>query len=191
MILSEMSHRWFNGLQVLDASISLGIRQSRTHAELTDHLASLRTRIVAMAALHRQLYDFADCDSASMQAGLMDLCTEVIRCFGRTDIVPKVKMSAIDLPRQRKICLAALAIELMTNALKHGQGPHLSGVISLTIVPTGRNRFQLLFVDNFSPPDSRILPRPKLVENLVDVLEGEIRIFVQPSYTTMVRFHGG
>ncbi len=120
LIVKEMSHRWFNALQVLDALIGQCMRSTASLEEIAPRLSDMRSRIAAMAALHRRIYEVP-----SSGAGIRDMCralwADVAGTFGRSEVTARITMPPMELSRPRTLCFASLFVELVTNALKHGR----------------------------------------------------------------------
>jgi two-component sensor histidine kinase len=187
LLIAEMNHRWFNGLQAIDASL----RQCRRHAASPDvlrhSLGALSTQIQAMAALHRRL-----CALTGAREGLerhcQALCTDLVLAFGRTDVTPSVVMVNAGLCARSEQRLALIVVELMTNALKHGRPPPSGGVVWIQLRFLGEAELELVATDNFEPPAATEAPAPAIVAALVDDLGGDLKVCCRPTYRTRVRF---
>jgi two-component sensor histidine kinase len=75
----------------------------------------------------------------------------------------------------------------MTNALKHGRAPEAGGVVSVGLERVGRD-LQLIFADNFAPPDAAGCTAPRMVAALAQILGGTLTVDTAPGYLTRIRF---
>ncbi|MDB5446974.1 MAG: Histidine kinase, partial [Phenylobacterium sp.] len=91
LLIAEMNHRWFNGLQVIEASLHWCSRQAGSPDALRYGLAAISTQIQAMAALHRRLSGLKRVGE-DLERHCRALCLDLALAFGRTDVLPNVAM---------------------------------------------------------------------------------------------------
>jgi two-component sensor histidine kinase len=184
IVLSELSHRWCNGLQVIAANLRRMSHECETSA-VTRRLNLLCDQVHAQAALHRRLS--TPPPSAELERFCRALCLDLLLAFGRTEITPWVAMTDVVLSSYRTQVLGLLVTELMTNALKHGRAPEAGGVVSVGLERVGRD-LQLIFADNFAPPDAAGCTAPRMVAALTQILGGTLTVDTAPGYLTRIRF---
>jgi two-component sensor histidine kinase len=187
VLLAEMSHRWFNGLQVINAALQRCRRDSGDSTSIRRTLADLCEQVQAMAALHRRLSSRRAADM-DLERQCRALCTDTLRSFGRGDIA--LAVSAIDTPitprcEQR---FALLLVELVTNALKHGHPPETGAAMSIHLRGVSDQELELVVSDNFGPPPFDVAPVPAFAAALAAELGGALKIRCRPFYRTQVRF---
>jgi two-component sensor histidine kinase len=185
LLITEMNHRWFNGLQVISSSLRLCGQREGSAIAIEDRLLQLSDQVHAMAALHRRLSGPPPFDQ-TFEAYCRSLCLDVIHSFGRLDVTPWLVMDQPNLTPRGEYRLALLVVELMTNALKHGRAPKSGATVWFTLKPLGPCHLELTVRDNFDPPDPNLLS-PKLVQALVEDLRGALDVDVFPTYLTRVR----
>jgi len=184
IIWSELSHRWYNWLQVMTVTLRGMSHECETSA-VTRQLNLLSDQVHAQAALHRRLS--APPPSGELERYCRALCLDLLLAFGRTEIAPWVSMPDVALSTYRTQVLGLLVTELMTNALKHGRAPEAGGVVSLTLEQVGQD-LQLTFADNFAPPDAMGCAAPRMVAALAQILGGTLTVDTAPGYLTRIRF---
>ena len=184
VVLSELSHRWCNGLQIITANLRTMSRECEASA-LTRRLNLLCDQVHAQAALHRRLS--APPPSTELERYCRALCLDLLLAFGRTEIAPWVSMTDVVLSTYSTQVLGLLVTELMTNALKHGRAPEAGGVVSVTLERAGQDLL-LIFSDNFAPPDAVGCTAPRLVAALAEILGGTLTVDTSPAYLTRIRF---
>ena len=186
LLIAEMNHRWFNGLQVIEASLRRCDRHAASPDALRRSLAALSTQIQAMAALHRRLSALKGVGEG-LERHCRALCMDLALAFDRTDITPSVAMVDARLSARSEQRLALIVVELMTNALKHGRPPTSGGVVWIQLRFLGEAELELVVTDNFDPPAAQP-PMPAIVAALVEDLAGDLRVCCRPAYRTRVRF---
>jgi len=185
LLFAEMNHRWFNGLQVIIASLEQCRRDEHPEQGLQQRLRDIGEQVHAMAALHRRLSTSPPLEQ-NFEAYCRALCLDVVLSFGRFDITPWVAMCDPVLSARTTHHLALLVVELMTNALKHGKPPAEGGVVWVRLEPFGLTHLELTTEDNFAPPDPAA-PPPRLVQALTEQLHGSLHIDLAPTYRAQVR----
>ncbi|MDB5445229.1 MAG: signal transduction histidine kinase [Phenylobacterium sp.] len=187
LLIAEMNHRWFNGLQVIQAALNLCSRQAASPDVMRRNLAAVSTQIQAMAALHRRLTRLKRV-GAGLERHCRALCMDLALAFGRTDVLPNVAMVDAGLCARSEQHLALIVVELMTNALKHGRPPASGGVVWIQLRFLGEAELELVVTDNFEPPAATEAPAPVMVAALVEDLGGDLKVCCRPTYRTRARF---
>jgi PAS domain S-box-containing protein len=116
MLLKEVNHRVKNSLQLVASLLNLQGRQlddPRSRQAFADAVS----RVGAIAQVHEQLYKNDDVTRVEFGSYLRTLCT----LYGGEGSV-SIDAATIEIPTDAAIPLGLLAVELLTNALKHA-GP--------------------------------------------------------------------
>ena len=116
MLLKEVNHRVKNSLQLVASLLNLQGRQledPRSRQAFEDAVS----RVGAIAQVHEQLYKNDDVSRVEFGSYLRTLCT----LYGGEGSV-SIDAATIEIPTDAAIPLGLLAVELLTNALKHA-GP--------------------------------------------------------------------
>jgi two-component sensor histidine kinase len=187
VLIAELSHRWLNGLQVIEAGLHLCRWDCGASATVRRTLADLCDQVQAMAALHRRLSARRAAD-VDLERQCRALCTDTLRSFGRGDIA--LAVSAIDAaitPRSEQR-LALLLVELVTNALKHGRPSETGAAMSIQLRFAVDRELELVVSDNFGSPPFDAAPVPAFAATLAAELGGALHISCRPFYCTRVRF---
>ncbi len=127
MLLNELNHRVKNNMQMLQSLLFSAAKQTRS-AEARQVLRDATGRIAAMAAAQRVLYSTSDATRFSVEELLSAVCETARQAFP-----PHVRVIAQAcagvLSNDVAMPLALIINELLTNAMKHGLGGRLDGVI--------------------------------------------------------------
>ncbi|MGC8536834.1 MAG: sensor histidine kinase [Rhizomicrobium sp.] len=122
----ESCHRLLNGLQLASCLLSLESRAA-AHVETTTQLASASRRIGMIAHIHRHLngLERERTTMISLREFLAELCRDFSAvlsadCVRTRSVV--IEGIDIDLPMMVASSLGMITSELITNAVKHGQG---------------------------------------------------------------------
>jgi two-component sensor histidine kinase len=175
----ECHHRLLNNLQMIVSLLSLQSRKE-TNAEAAARLSIAANRVGAIARLHRHLHSMDSTETVGFKQYLDELCRDhstmsMSEESPTQDItVEGVEMS---LPTVTGIPLGLIANELLTNALKHGEGR-----IVVNLEPDVRKGYALSVCNKgpalpagFDPATCDGLGM-KLVSSFVKQIGGELRI---------------
>lgn len=121
MLLEEMSHRFANSLMII-ASILLMRAQSSHNEETRVSLQDAHQRVVAIAAVQRQLRTLVETDEVALGPYLSQLCESVTSAMidERAHIVLDVQVGDVTVSSGHAVHIGLLVTELVINALKHG-----------------------------------------------------------------------
>jgi PAS domain S-box-containing protein len=121
LLVAEIHHRVKNSLQLVQGLLLLQARDAAP--VLAARLREAAARILSIAAVHRRLYEGGGKpiqDAAEHLAGLLEELRRSVASSGRQlalDAEPGVRLQP-----ERMAALGLLVTELVTNALKYGQG---------------------------------------------------------------------
>ena len=116
MLLKEVNHRVKNSLQLVASLLNLQGRQVED-AKSRQAFEDAVSRVGAIAQVHEQLYKNDDVSRVEFGSYLRTLCTQ----YGGEGSVA-IDAATLEIPTDAAIPLGLLAVELLTNALKHA-GP--------------------------------------------------------------------
>jgi two-component sensor histidine kinase len=186
VLLRELNHRHFNGLQAIANSISRCGREptlAQTHARLAD----LEERIAAHASLHRLLSDAPL--PGLLEIHCLALCFNLIRMFGREDVTPYVHTDEVELSAVQAFLMSLLVAELVTNVLKHSLAQEQGGTIWIDMRCVQQSEVELTVCDSSKVSlDDRAIREPRIATALVQILSGKIDVLRDDGYVTRVRF---
>jgi two-component sensor histidine kinase len=120
----ERHHRLLNNLQMIVSLLSLQSR-TETNAEAASRLAVAAKRVGAIARLHRHLHPMDGRQTVEFKEYLGELCRDhstMSMSQERPDQFVVVDGIELRLPTVTAIPLGLIVNELITNAIKHGQG---------------------------------------------------------------------
>jgi two-component sensor histidine kinase len=179
MLNEECNHRFLNNLQMIVGLLSLQSRKEATAAAAAS-LAVAASRVGAIAHLHRHLHSLDSTPTVPFKQYLQDLCRDhstmsMSEDQPTRDIV--VEGVEISLPSLTGIPLGLIVNELVTNAIKHGEGriavkleTHLRKGYALSVCNKGPR-----LPDGFDPSGCKGLGMT-LVAKLSEQIGGELRI---------------
>jgi two-component sensor histidine kinase len=121
LLVKEIHHRVTNSLQLVHSSLTIQLA-TLDSTEARERVAEAAARVLAIGAVHRRLYQGGSplaADAGQYMRGLLDDMKLLLPISGRglSLDVASVRLSADELAH-----LGLITVELVTNALKHGQG---------------------------------------------------------------------
>ncbi|HWL69234.1 MAG TPA: histidine kinase dimerization/phosphoacceptor domain -containing protein [Geminicoccus sp.] len=179
LLLREIDHRVKNSLALVAGLLGMQER-SACSAEAKAMLAAASARLMSIARIHEQLYRSADIASVAFDDYLAGLCDDVIASLSQPEQVTfTLEADRVVLPTDQAARLGLIAVELLTNALKHacrpGQRTRIrldcrqeDGGLRLAISDNGPG-----LPEGFDPARSRGLGL-RLVRSLVQQLDGTL-----------------
>jgi two-component sensor histidine kinase len=183
VLVREIHHRVKNNLQLVMSLLNLHARRIRDpRAEAA--FADARSRINALATLHRRLYESENLQEVELRWFLEDLCVELRRSGlpGNRDIDLSVQAPDEVIGPEMAVPLGLLVTEAITNAYKHAFQGRSEGRIGVVVKRESATHLQLSVRDNgigfdpAAPPESSGgLGRP-LIDAFVRQLHGELSI---------------
>src|SRR5476649_785738 len=175
----ECHHRLLNNLQMITSLLSLQSR-SETNTEASARLSVAANRVGAIGRLHRHLHSMDSTETVEFKRYLDELCRDH-STMSMSEESPTQDITVegveVSLSTVTGIPLGLIANELVTNALKHGEGR-----ITVKLEPHARKGFALS-VSNKGPalpagfdPAACDGLGMKLVSSFVKQIGGELRI---------------
>jgi len=195
ILVREIHHRVKNNLQLVMSLLNLHARRIRDpRAEVA--FAEARSRINALATLHRRLYESESLQEIDLKWFLEDLCAELRR--GGLSRGRNVEL-AVDSPSEVigpdvAVPLGLLVTEAITNAYKHAFNERDGGHIQVQITRDSPSMLLLAIRDDgtgfdmaASTHDHSGLGR-SLIEAFVRQLRGELETRVDEGTVVQVKF---
>jgi two-component sensor histidine kinase len=124
VLSQESDHRLLNNLQMIVSLLSLQ-SQTEANAETASRLSIAANRVATIARVHRHLHSMDGTQIVRFKRYLDDLCRDystMLTSEMRPDQVIAVEGIETELPTVTGIPLSLIANELITNAIKHGEG---------------------------------------------------------------------
>ena len=175
----ECHHRLLNNLQMIASLLSLQSR-SEANTEASARLAVAADRVGAIGRLHRHLHSMDNTEAVEFKQYLDELCRDHSTISMSEELPTQdiaVEGVAMSLPTVIGIPLGLIANELVTNAIKHGEGhiavklePHVRKGYALSVCNKGP-----ALPAGFDPAACDGLGM-KLVSSFIKQIGGELQI---------------
>lgn len=135
-LLREIHHRVKNNLQIIISLLNMQERKLKDKKGLSA-IVETRSRINAIALVHKGLYESQDLRYVNMQMFLDRLLPELALAFGLNERGIDVTGTADCKPMEADTAtpVALFIVEALTNSVKHGVGT--GGAININIFQTG------------------------------------------------------
>jgi two-component sensor histidine kinase len=195
ILVREIHHRVKNNLQLVMSLLNLHARRIRDpRAEVA--FAEARSRINALATLHRRLYESESLQEIDLKWFLEDLCLELRRgglSRGRNVELTVESPSEVIGP-DVAVPLGLLVTEAITNAYKHAFNERDGGHIGVQVVRESPSSLLLTVRDDgtgfdasANAPEQIGLGR-SLIEAFVRQLRGELEVRSEQGTVVQIRF---
>ncbi|TVR06573.1 MAG: HAMP domain-containing protein [Salinarimonadaceae bacterium] len=177
-LLRELNHRAKNNLQMITSLLSIksgGIADVEARQTLDD----IRDRIVALAEIHRLLYQ--DEDGRVSPNFVHQLGEHLAGFYGTPHRRIELDLADVALSAEKAITLGLVMNELVANACKHAFPDGREGVVRITLTNDGDRR-ELIIADNGIPMDAEYAAKERgslglrMVRGLVRQLGGSLEI---------------
>lgn len=195
MLLSEMSHRVANSLQIV-ASILMLKARSVDSKETRGHLEDAHRRVLSIAALQQHLKASGIGELVEVGTYLTTLCATLAdSMIGESSRVTlKVVAGAESVPSEEAVSLGLIVTELVINAMKHAFPDVTQESRVLVTYEVNKDDWKLLVSDNGVGMPMKPISKPPglgtaLVKALAQQLEGEIDVSSSPRGTTVSISH--
>lgn len=173
----EADHRFLNNLQMVSSLLSMQSRAAG-NAEAASALGLAADRVATIGRIHRHLHSNDGVQSVAFKLFLKELCRDVMG-MTTSEAARSISVEGVELqmPTTIGIPLGFIASELITNALKYGDGP-----IAVRLESNLRNE-GVLSVENagpalpegFDPAASKGVGM-RIIRSFVATIGGELRI---------------
>lgn len=193
VLVREIHHRVKNNLQLVMSLLNLHARRIRDpRAEAA--FAEARSRINALATLHRRLYESESLQQVDLRWFLEDLCVELRRggLAGNRHIELTVHAPDEVIGPEVAVPLGLLVTESITNAYKHAFPGREDGRIEVQVTRESQTHLVLLVSDNGAGFDAAEKEPGGLGRSLIDAfvrqLHGELEVKSEQGTQVRVRF---
>jgi two-component sensor histidine kinase len=178
VLVREIHHRVKNNLQLVMSLLNLHARRIRDpRAEVA--FAEARSRINALATLHRRLYESESLQEVDLRWFLEDLCAELRRggLSGSRHIELVVDAPSEPIGPELAVPFGLLVTEAITNAYKHAFTGLTSGRIDVLVTRESDETLLLRVRDNGVGFDSSIASHehPGLGRSLIEAFVRQMR----------------
>jgi light-regulated signal transduction histidine kinase (bacteriophytochrome) len=145
VLMKEVDHRVQNSLQLVSAFLSLQARDAGP-GPVADQLIEARSRLSAVALVHRRLYRDDQIESIDLARYLDDLIGDLKGSLGEEWASQMtVDLTPLLIPTDRAVSIGLIAAELVINATKYAY-PGGNGPIDVAL-EQHRNRLRLIVAD--------------------------------------------
>ena len=120
LLMRELNHRVKNSLSIVSSILSLQARAYPDDEKLRMQLQEAASRVGTIARAHERLYRTNDVEQLEIGVYIKDVCAD-LPVDTQTGIVVDAPID-VRLSTDRAISLALIVVELVTNAMKHGNG---------------------------------------------------------------------
>jgi len=175
----ESDHRFLNNLQMVSSLLSMQSRAAG-NAEAASALGIAADRVATIGRIHRHLHSHDGVESVAFKLFLKELCRDVMGMMtsdGCAARIISVEGVELQLPTSIGTPLGFIASELITNALKYGDGPvtvrlesNLHNECALSVENAGP-----ALPEGFDPAASKGFGM-RIIRSFVATIGGELRI---------------
>ncbi|QPM90423.1 sensor histidine kinase [Pseudooceanicola algae] len=148
VLLKEVHHRVKNNLQLISSIMNMNIRKAHS-PETKAILARLQDRVLAMAAIHRNLHQVEQQGQVNVGNLVREVANQTLQASasGGNRIRVKIDVEDVILYPDQAVPLSLLASELMANAAKYTGNDSGEPWLTLTLVQEG-GRARLTMVNS-------------------------------------------
>ncbi|PCI96348.1 MAG: hypothetical protein COB15_10545 [Flavobacteriales bacterium] len=175
ILVKEIHHRVKNNLQIVISLLRLQ-KHELDSVESRTHFSEAINRIMAMALIHKKLYQQSDMAEIQIEAYLNDLSEDLISISNMgLPIGFSVKSEVNKIGLKTIVPLGLLINELLSNSIKHAFSKKAKGFISINILKSNTNEFKLVYSDDgnwIEPKKNYTGFGLGLIQTLVEQLEG-------------------
>jgi two-component sensor histidine kinase len=149
LLIREIHHRVKNNLQIVMSLLSLQATRLEDPAA-QEALRLARTRINALALVHRILHEIEDQHMVDVKPLLEQLTEQTNEGFGgdRRDIDVDVDVLPVRVPGAIAVPIALCVVEALTNAYKHAYPNGRGGTITVRLNAPERGQLCLAIIDD-------------------------------------------
>lgn len=191
-MFQELQHRVANNMQFVSAMLRLYAKRAGDDpAAMLTALDDARVRLDIMSRIHRHLYDPANV-TRPVGEFFQDLCANLGDAAGAGEVRFTVDMPPVQFDLTKLTPLSLIAVEIVTNALKHAF-PDGRGTIALRLVQDG-DRIVFTIADDGKGMTPAETPGAgnslglKIIHNLAAQIGGRISYEVGPGTTARIEF---
>lgn len=147
LLIKEVHHRVKNNLQIITSLLRL--QKQDLKPEMAEKLDEAIDRIMAMALIHRKLYQTSDLSSVNVDSYIHDLVENISKSINISkEIKVKVETSIMPFGLKTIVPLGLILNELISNSYKHAFTNSEIGVITIQLTNNSSADFVLKYSDN-------------------------------------------
>lgn len=173
-LLREVHHRVKNNLQIIASLLNLQMRGIRDGAA-RDAMMTVRSRVNALALIHRTLYETDEMQQVELGGFLRALAEQVSDFLDASErhIDVRVAVPTVLVPAETAVTVALLVTEALTNAFKHAFPYRRDGHVTIRMEPSPNGTAILSIADDgvggvrHSPDDQQDLSDRSLGNQLM------------------------
>ena len=193
VLLREFQHRVKNGISIISSLVSLEAGRA-ADPKASGALASLGNRVGALASLYDQLYRTADFHAIALDEYLSSIVGDLTSSCGLAErgieMVAALEPLSIDAKRAESVGL--VAVELLTDAIKHAFPGGRRGRVDLVLRKAGEGSLLEVSDDGVGLPEGFCLAGSRglgmtIVDMLASQLHGRIEAERSPSGGALFR----
>jgi two-component sensor histidine kinase len=166
VLFREIHHRVKNNLQTVASLVRLQDIPPSTKRELT-------ARILAMTAVHEQLYLSDNFGELDLSAYVADLVAK-LKASNVANVTVAQTLDPIEVDTDRAIPLGLVINEVVQNAFKHAFPGDRAGAIEISLQRSGTNQARLVIRDDGTGYDPETAKRTGMGSRLIEALSKQI-----------------
>ncbi|HTZ79198.1 MAG TPA: histidine kinase dimerization/phosphoacceptor domain -containing protein [Stellaceae bacterium] len=139
LLLREVNHRVRNSLQLIISLLRIQAQRIEDD-DLRHSFASATDRISAVARIHDRLTHTDDVTTVEFGAYLRQICLDIVEAGGQRC---RLAIQPMRLPTDAAISLALIAVEMLTNAIKHGRAGDADQTVDISFSHLGDGEARL------------------------------------------------
>jgi two-component sensor histidine kinase len=190
VLMKEIHHRVKNNLQVISGLLELQSKAVNDEAA-KDALMEGRNRVISIALIHQNLYQFENLSGIELSRFVNDLCRQVEGIYKRKNkIIMNIGVPVLYLDIDSAVPLGLIMNELLSNSFKYAFNNGIAGEIDLEIHTVADGKYELLYADNGPglPTDFDLTQATTLGMQLVNDLSRQIGGKVKYEYKNGASF---
>ncbi len=183
ILLQEIHHRVKNNLNVISSLLKLQARKVNTKEDAIEAFKNSSNRVLAMALVHKKLYDTKNFEAVDMESYLTSLANQLVSTYAHgSQVKVKSDVEDIALDINTAIPCGLILNELISNALKYAFQGRDTGEIHLKVSAPDPETIQIKVKDDgvglpkgFDPKKSETLGF-HLIELLTKQISGTLDV---------------
>jgi|GEM_PF-6413757 len=197
ILLQEIHHRVKNNLNVISSLLNLQARKISGKEDALEAFRNSSNRIMAMALVHKKLYDTKDFDKVDLNSYFTSLASQLVSAYGhQSDIKISTETTDVVLDINMAVPCGLILNELISNSLKHAFTDRDKGQIQIKAEYSDDSNVVITIRD-----DGRGLPEIfdiesvetlglHLVKLLTQQINGSLSIRSDDGTTFIIKFPG-
>lgn len=194
LLLRELHHRVKNNMQIISSLLNLQSQHIKDKRDLKIFKSS-QTRVKTMSLIHEELYSSQDFSHIHLSKYIRNLTKELLTSNigdpGRVQLT--VNVEEIKMELETAIPLGLLINEIVANSVNHAFPNHRKGEIIVDLKRDGDAFVLKISDDGIGIPKKTDFEKAEtlgfqLIKNLVNQLDGEIKMQTNHGTTFIIKF---